>query len=217
MTSATLISHTTNKIVQMLTLQDEMYTKINSQWREAGYEWHRAIWTECAELMDHYGWKWWKKQTPDVEQIKLEIVDIFHFGLSILLIESNNNEDIALDIATELEQSTNETDFKIAIEKLAHKTLETKSFAIKEFNTLLTLADMSPDELFQQYVGKNVLNFFRQDHGYKDGSYIKVWDGKEDNEQLADVLNKLDANSVDFRNDVYKALEERYPATESTY
>lgn len=39
-------------------------------------------------------------------------------------------------------------------------------------------------EWFKQYTGKNVLNVFRQDHGYKAGTYIKVWDGREDNEHL---------------------------------
>jgi hypothetical protein len=26
-------------------------------------------------MLDHYGWKWWKKQTPDTEQVILELVD----------------------------------------------------------------------------------------------------------------------------------------------
>jgi hypothetical protein len=61
-------------------------------------------------------------------------------------------------------------------------------------------------------VGKNVLNFFRQDHGYKDGSYIKVWQGREDNEHLVDVVNQLDSNDSSFRDDVYRGLVARYPA-----
>ena len=69
----------------MLELQDAMNTKVNSNWKQQGYEWYRAIWVECAELMDHYGWKWWKKQSPDTEQVALELIDIWHFGLSIQL------------------------------------------------------------------------------------------------------------------------------------
>ena len=34
---------------------------------------------ECSELLDHYGWKWWKHQATDLDQVKLEIVDIWHF------------------------------------------------------------------------------------------------------------------------------------------
>ena len=57
------------QIKTMLDLQDSMNTKVNSDWRAQNFEWYRAIWIECAELLDHYGWKWWKKQQPDIDQI----------------------------------------------------------------------------------------------------------------------------------------------------
>ena len=72
--------------------------------------------------------------------------------------------------------------------------------------------DMSWDELFAQYVSKNVLNFFRQDHGYKDGSYQKVWHGKEDNEHLVEVMATLSATSETYPTELYQALKQRYPA-----
>lgn len=49
-----------------------------------------------------------------------------------------------------------------------------------EFANIMQLIDMDFDRLYRLYVGKNVLNFFRQDHGYKDDSYIKVWQERED-------------------------------------
>ena len=67
---------------------------MHPDWRSQGYEYYRAIWVECAELLDHFGWKWWKQQPTDVDQVQLEIVDIWHFGLSDLL------RDDALDAAT---------------------------------------------------------------------------------------------------------------------
>ena len=75
----------------------------------------------------------------------------------------------------------------------------------------MSLMNMDLDELFRQYVGKNTLNFFRQDHGYKDGSYIKEWHGEEDNEVLAKLVNTLDAGADDFQQQLYKALEAKYP------
>jgi len=71
---------------------------------------------------------------------------------------------------------------------------------------------MDLDELFRQYVGKNTLNFFRQDHGYKEGSYIKIWHGEEDNEVLASLVSTLDAGADDFQQTLYAALEEKYPS-----
>ncbi len=67
------------------------------------------------------------------------------------------------------------------------------------------------DELYRHYVGKNVLNFFRQDHGYKDGTYTKVWAGREDNEHLAELVSALDSDADDYPEAVYAALKSRYP------
>jgi hypothetical protein len=76
---------------------------------------------------------------------------------------------------------------------------------------MMQAAELSFDELYKTYIGKNVLNFFRQDHGYKEGSYIKIWNGKEDNEYLSEILAKLDADSVDFSDQVYQQLLQFYP------
>jgi hypothetical protein len=46
------------------------------------------------------------------------------------------------------------------------------------------------DELYRLYVGKNILNRFRQDHGYKEGTYIKIWQGEEDNVVMQRILEK---------------------------
>jgi len=72
--------------------------------------------------------------------------------------------------------------------------------------------DMSFDELYQIYVGKNVLNMFRQDNGYKEGTYNKVWNGREDNEYLADIMKELNGDSQTFQDDVYAALSQNYAA-----
>ncbi len=199
------------QLCEMLALQDQMNKKVNPQWRSQNYEWYRAIWTECAELMDHYGWKWWKKQTPDIEQIKLEIVDIWHFGMSTLLVSSEDYPSIAKNIQSQWTTNAHEQDFLIATEFLANDTLTRKQLSIPGFCQLMTLMGMNIDELFRQYIGKNVLNFFRQDHGYKEGSYIKIWNGKEDNEVLAEVLVELNPESGSFKNDVYNALKNAYP------
>ncbi|MDX1694468.1 MAG: dUTP diphosphatase [Ketobacteraceae bacterium] len=200
------------QLSEMLALQDQMNQKVHPQWRDQGYQWYRAIWTECAELMDHYGWKWWKKQTPELDQIKLEIVDIWHFGMSTFLVDSTDYDEVAGIIASQWVDRANNNDFLQAVEALASETLATRKMPIPAFCHLMLIMDMSVDELFRQYIGKNVLNFFRQDHGYKEGTYIKVWHGKEDNEVLAEVLNTLDAGAENFKNDLYQALVKHYPA-----
>jgi hypothetical protein len=74
---------------------------------------------------------------------------------------------------------------------------------------------MAFDELYEIYVGKNVLNMFRQDHGYKEGTYLKIWQGREDNEHLADIMRTLDSDLATFKDDVYAALVSIYRAAQT--
>lgn len=197
------------QIQTMLELQDAMNAKVHAGWREQGFEWYRAIWVECAELMDHYGWKWWKKQSPDIEQVKLELIDIWHFGLSIMLVKGESASHIEQRLADALSVSTEQT-FHLSLEGFAAETLQTKDFSIEKFAALLQVTGMSFADLYSGYVGKNVLNFFRQDHGYKDGTYHKLWAGREDNEHLVEVLQELDSSAADFKDALYRTLSERY-------
>lgn len=198
------------QLAVMLELQDKMNKKVHPDWVAQDFAWFRAIWIECGELVDHYGYKWWKKQTPDMGQVQLEIVDIWHFGLS-MLIDGRPMNTLATEIAAQLQQGEGKALGVIeATEALAESILATRAFSVNDFAVLLNAADMSFDELFKQYVGKNVLNFFRQDHGYKDGSYIKVWHGREDNEHLSDVLNAAESIDENFAEHVYKQLEATY-------
>ena len=200
-----------HQIKIMLDLQDSMNTKVTSNWREQNYEWYRAIWTECAELMDHYGWKWWKKQVPDTEQVALELIDIWHFGLSILLQSGKTQEEIATHIQQELQKVTDGKDFRLDLEAFASATLADRQFHVSLFGQLMNGISMSFEELYRGYVGKNVLNFFRQDNGYKDGSYRKHWhDGREDNEHLVELVQSLDTTKTEFKDELYEALKKRY-------
>jgi dimeric dUTPase (all-alpha-NTP-PPase superfamily) len=200
-----------NQIKQMLTMQNAMNSRVSETWRDNGYEWYRAIWVECAEMLDHHGWKWWKHQEIDIAQVQLELVDIFHFGLSLRLMTGATVESITDTLALELTQSSDEKDFKIALENLASAAVTDKSFDALALADCMRLMNMDLDELFRQYVGKNTLNFFRQDHGYKEGTYIKIWNGEEDNEVLAKLVNTLDAGASDFQQQLYAALEAKYP------
>ena len=200
-----------SQIETMLELQDSMNTKVNADWQNQGYEWYRAIWVECAELMDHYGWKWWKKQTPDTEQVALELIDIWHFGLSILLQSGSERAEIVDRIQQQLLIGNSQEDFRLDLEAFAAATLTDRQFHIDLFGRLMAGVGMSFDQLYRGYVGKNVLNFFRQDQGYKEGSYRKHWqDGREDNEHLVEIVQCLDAGSGNFKEAIYSALRDRY-------
>ena len=198
------------QISTMLELQDSMNSKVRDDWREQNFEWYRAIWIECAELLDHHGWKWWKKQQPDVNQIALELVDIWHFGLSLLLLKDQSHEVISESVIKAFDEVEASGDFAINLEEFTKNTLVSKDFDINGFVGLVKGIGMQFDQLYIAYVGKNVLNFFRQDHGYQDGSYHKQWGGKEDNEHLVEIVGKLDTNLATFKDDLYSEMKAVY-------
>lgn len=197
--------------VTMLNMQDKMNQKVHPQWISQQFEWYRALWIECGELIEHFGYKWWKKQTPDMDQVKLEVIDIWHFGMSALFQEGRSIEQIAEDMEQAvLTQQPSGLGVREATEALAADTLTSQGFSVALFWDLLQSVAMDFDDLYRQYVGKNVLNFFRQDNGYKDGSYIKLWQGREDNEHLVEILADLNSDSANFGDEVYRSLQQRY-------
>jgi len=212
----------------MLRMQAAMNSRVDPEWINARYPYLRAVLIEATEAMDHHGWKWWKKQVCDLPQLQMELIDIWHFLMSELLLLREGDEVLAagdlLDAASEARVSGT-----IALDGHQHQ-LSTLSLLdklqllavtagagrveIPLFAAIMADCNMDWTELFRQYVGKNVLNFFRQDNGYKQGTYHKVWDGREDNEHLVDIMQALDPQAPDYQQRLYDGLKARYlPAT----
>jgi hypothetical protein len=204
------------QLLDMLAMQDAMNRKVAEDWRERGFPWYRAIWTECAEMLDHYGWKWWKHQEPHMDQVRLEIVDIWHFTLSAELLGGDSLERTAERLAGELARPAPTQDLREAIERMAEEAIRIRGANVPVFAALMEQAGMTFGQLYKTYVGKNVLNGFRQDYGYKQGRYVKTWAGREDNEHLAEILAELDAATPGFVQQVYERLAAAYPSSESS-
>lgn len=222
-----------NQIQVMLELQDELNCLINPEWIDAKYSWTRAAWIECAELMEHVGWKWWKKQTPNIPQAQIELVDIFHFILSNLLLEENNLEDLDLaekilyDISSEALETTKEIfeglDTLEYIEALAGALLEEYPDYLTLFAIVCERLELSFDDLYKMYISKNVLNIFRQNNGYKEGTYTKQWPSVlcpegtvEDNVYLEGFLNESATQDM-FENQPEKVFDYLYDRLDANY
>ena len=201
-------------ILTMLNMQYRMNSRVHPDWRAQGFAWHRAIWVECGELVEHHGYKWWKRQEPDMQQVQLEVVDIWHFGMSSRLGGVASPDALAGELAAELEEGA-EADSSVlaASDALAGIAAGEERFCARAFATLMAAAGLDFATLYRQYLGKNVLNFFRQDHGYQDGSYRKLWAGREDNEHLMELLSAVDTSDPQAEQSLYAALSERYAAT----
>ncbi|GIR41143.1 MAG: dUTPase [Porticoccaceae bacterium] len=202
------------KIKEMLDLQNKINEKVHPHWREQNFEWYRAIWVECAELLDHYGWKWWKKQSPNQAQIELELVDIWHFGLSILLSNYDIEKSISL-ISEGMIDQRGSGKFRENLEDFTSNTLQTRSFDLKRFNQVMNDVGLTFEKLYVGYISKNVLNSFRQDKGYQAGTYTKDWGGIEDNEYLIRLASKMDPKSENFSSELYTLMEKEYEAHSS--
>ncbi|MCY4013412.1 MAG: dUTP diphosphatase [Gammaproteobacteria bacterium] len=198
------------QLAVMAEMQDDHNRLVHPLWRQQGHDYYRAVWVECAELLDHYGWKWWKQQRADLEQVRLEIIDIWHFGLSELLRANQFDEELAERLAKALARDDT-VGFRAGVENLALKSLATRRFDLEAFVAVMRALPMTFDELYRGYVAKNILNAFRQEHGYQDGSYRKRWhDGREDNEHLVEIVAYLDADADSFIADLGAALAARY-------
>ena len=198
----------TNQLAVMAKMQAEHNRKVHAEWETQGHRYYRAIWVECAELLDPFGWKWWKKQDIDMEQVKLEVVDIWHFGLSDLIRDTLVGQDLVEQMVSQIGKKG--PDFREAVETLARCSLEDPKFNVDAFCNLLNALPMSTDELYRIYIGKNVLNLFRQEHGYQTGDYRKKWNGLEDNQHLAEIVEELDSEDSRYPEQIRKALADRY-------
>lgn len=210
------------QLKSMLELQHAMNSKVNPDWVAVNNNWYRAIQVEGVEAIEHHGWKWWKKQDCDWPQLRMELVDIWHFVLSAAIQRCQGDQArAAAEMLQELALAKASVTFDVREYPLAQMNLlqrldllvglaAAQRTDLALFGALLADCDMRWSDLFRQYLGKNVLNIFRQDHGYKAGTYIKLWQGREDNEHLVEVLEIVDIEAPDVQGLLYEALRSRY-------
>jgi dimeric dUTPase (all-alpha-NTP-PPase superfamily) len=207
-----------NMLAKMLERQEEVNVNtMGEDWSTMGLDWRLAIMQETSELVDSFPWKWWKSGKIDYDNAKIEVVDIWHFVMSMMIEEGVEPTDIfdeQLKIASNVSESN--TSAIVAYSKeLVRMTLD-KRPAIDIAMILMTLSGkigLSYEMLTKLYFGKAVLNDFRQANGYKSGSYIKEWNGEEDNEimkRMAESINFTES----FYDDLYGQLTEEYMLVE---
>ncbi|MBE0515308.1 dUTP diphosphatase [Sulfurimonas sp.] len=225
-----------DKILLMLQLQASLNEATNGdKWTEGitkngkVINWRRCIYMECAEMIDSFTWKHWKNinQEADWDNLQVEVVDVWHFIMSLAIENYSQTlrgqvEDLAINISesesfkkidTQEEffagqDETIEMIESIMIDTLSRGLLDLEKL-ISDFFDLVIMSGLNLESLYKLYVGKNILNQFRQDNGYKDGTYIKVWAGEEDNVVMKKILEQ---NSDIKPDDLYKELTKLYLA-----
>ncbi len=199
-------------IDNLLKLQDRLNSQINANWKKAGYPYLRAAWIESAEAMDHFGWKWWKKQDSDIKQFHIELIDILHFLLSESILQDFSSKIIAMRInpVDGLKQLDPE-DVRKTLESLAIAAIQGNlDDCFSALGKLIVGTGLTPEEVAELYIAKNVLNIFRQNNDYKGDSYIKDWFGQEDNQVLADVMADIDMTHPEAIEKLEAEMNRRY-------
>jgi len=220
-------------IVQIKTLLD-LQDRLNNN--TAGTNWKKGIasngkkiyWdicilTECAEILESTTYKHWKdvSRQPDIENIKIEIVDILHFILSSYL--ERYDIKVVIDILVNSESRVmdkmvySDDDTIKTTKALMYCVLYDFNYMFSTFKYLVAnIPDFTMLDVYNLYIGKNVLNQFRQDNGYKEGKYVKQWKDMnnsnivEDNVILQSIMKDMATVTYD---ELYKELSNHYEFT----
>lgn len=186
---------------------------IDPNWKEARRvdDWSLALTMEAAELIDSYPWKWWKSLNtkPDIANVKVEIVDLLHFSLSGSLqceYSCPQKSEILNDYVSPGEGSER------TFQNFIFFPLSETQNAVSSFLNIISLAGKYQFDLITEgliaaaddlgfdltafYVAKHTLNYIRQLNGYKNGTYVKVKDGVEDNVLLHNCIKSVNAEDT---------------------
>jgi len=213
----------TGMLLAMLDLQDSMNRKIDPDWIGKRHAYLRAVLVEATEALEHYGWKWWKKQSPDMVQLRIEMIDIWHFVLSEYLLRADGDKTAAANTMIAEWTSPAALDFDgtrydlTSLDMRRQLELLAALAAARRVNLplvalLFVACELTPAALYREYVSKNVLNHFRQDRGYKTGEYKKTWNGAEDNVHMAEIMDSITEADEHLPDTLYRVLADRYDA-----
>jgi len=178
--------------LNIITCGDKWTSGVTSEGR--AINWRRYICMELFELIDSSDrFKHWKNLDADVDfdNIKMEVVDVWHFLMSQAL------TDLTIDITILMyryhvlngeREPVKELDYFDIIDvadDMIKSTYNNCGGSMDKmfhyFFKLLASVGMSFEDLYKQYIVKNTLNTFRQNNGYKQGTYVKEINGSEDN------------------------------------
>lgn len=191
--------------------------------------------TELIDSFQYKWWK--ANKTNELysilnnDNIYIEIVDIWHFLMSEILRISKDNDSLFETFVDVVESELLPSRPKVQSNKEFIQLVETlllrlmkykiavdnsnKDFdglvnllkQVTELFVIIALQRMTFDVFYNKYILKNVLNIFRLEHGYQDGTYSKTWLGREDNEYLSDYVkagNEINLNSINqYLTDMY--------------
>lgn len=205
----------------MLHQHNQAQTLYHPKWQEQGWNNDRAIRAEAMEGLNSQGWTWWKKQTTDAANCRMELIDIWHFMLNRAIVEAKCptvDHPEVVDKVVEMVAPLIPATIKEAgaVELWEMLIFDTRNYAA--YAMLCDIYNLDSAGFVRLYYVKNQLNILRAVSGYQQGKYKKMWpfgtDMVEDN-----VVAMHLAGGIDFINDdgavrrFYKKLDLYYRMT----
>ena len=205
---------TTDVLENLSKLQSGLNKMISAKWMEERNpdDWALAVTLEAAELIDSYPWKWWKnvKGQVDMNNVKIELVDILHFTLSGQMMVGSVEKNPEAEIISPLSDTQN------AIKTFRNVIALTNTHSFATITRLtIEAADDLQFNIVSYYIAKHTLNYIRQLGGYKDGTYVKENKGIEDNELLHQciegiTLKQISANFAEVSNGIMSRVYDAF-------
>jgi len=182
---------------EMAELIDTEYVDANGQKHALGWKWWKGA--EGQRTMDSVDWD--SMHTGVKNNIKIELTDLLFFTLSQKVLGDLTGEDETVQLS--------ENDWINFVSISANNLLQRPGAALM---LILELANKIGFNISAYYIAKHTLNHIRQLSGYKDGTYVKVNKGIEDNELLHSVIENISIEDIDnnFTNTADKIIDDTY-------
>lgn len=135
---------------------------------------YKALIEELGEFTASLGFHDWKVSERDEDNMVVELVDMTIFSMNCLYYRPELRTGKAQPEAT-----SDDFMFLTSMIKLIHEL---------RFEDLIATVMHNYPAVTKIIIGKQALNVLRQENGYGNGTYSKIWSGKEDNYYLKDVM-----------------------------
>lgn len=225
----------------MCSLQAEANTKMaGSDWllNTDKYDYASAIRDEVVEAAVSAGWRpWWRGAGPDTEldinNLHLELVDIYHFHMSLLMQElatpepstesgTGSGPESGVDLPRIQKASAAHLagvwEYGLGAPNVGKINLNTylgtvltQGAVSATWHLFRTMAQAGLDlsRLYRYYVAKNALNLFRTNLGYKQDRSVKYWEPNvEDNYYVMELARSN--TPIHGSQDMYNKIGEKY-------
>ncbi len=176
--------------LKVIQLQKTFNNRVSPEWEtdvnQEKYLTWVAILDETMEVIGSRAWKWWKDTSNlgriDWDNVRVELIDIFHFMLSISL-QLKQQDSIFMTLVA-LEKNQLEQPFKTHDDKFFEDFWNEFLMAVWQKSIPLVIVKWvefwyrsggNYNILIRDYFIKNALNHIRQEFGYASGNYQKLW------------------------------------------